>query len=362
MSRLRLENLGRRYGPTVAVDSVDLDVAQGELVALLGPSGCGKTTTLRMIAGFVSPSRGRIIIGENDVTSLPPYARDTSMVFQGYALFPHLTVAENVAFGLEMRRVPRAERQNRVLDALRLVQLDGLAERMPHQLSGGQQQRVALARALVVNPAVFLLDEPLSNLDARLRAQVRLEIRALQQRLHLTTLIVTHDQEEALTMADRLVVMDNGRVHQIGTPTEVYENPANLFVAGFLGRCTVLRGTVEAPGLLRLGARLAPCAGGVCGERRTLVVRPERVEIAPADPSSPAPQGTLPGRIAETTYVGGQTEWHVSTDAGPVLVSRTTPALDDPLRQLRKGDGVVVRWPQQCGLLLADENSKGGHI
>ncbi len=360
MSRLRLENLGRTYGATVAVDSVDLDIAQGELVALLGPSGCGKTTTLRMIAGFVFPSHGRIVIGVNDVTAVPPYARDTSMVFQGYALFPHLTVAENIAFGLEMRRVPRADRQTRVLDALRLVRLGGLAERLPHQLSGGQQQRVALARALVVNPAVFLLDEPLSNLDARLRAQVRLEIRALQQRLHLTTLIVTHDQEEALTMADRLVLMDNGRVRQIGTPTDLYENPADLFVAGFLGRCTVLRGKVETPGFLRVGTVLAPCAGGVPGERRALVVRPERVEIAPADQSGTVPNGTLRGRIADTTYIGSQTDWHVSTDAGPVLVSRTTPALNDALRHLKKGDGVVVRWPQQCGLLLADENSNGG--
>jgi putative spermidine/putrescine transport system ATP-binding protein len=247
-----------------------------------------------------------------------------------------------------------------VSDALRLVRLDGLAERLPHQLSGGQQQRVALARALVVNPAVFLLDEPLSNLDARLRAQVQLEIRALQQRLHLTTLLVTHDQEEALTMADRLVVMDNGRVRQIGTPTELYENPADLFVAGFLGRCTVLRGEVETPGFLRVGTVLAPCAGGIPGARRALVVRPERVEIAPAGQFGTVPDGALPGRIADTTYIGGQTDWHVTTDAGPVLVSRTTPAPNDPLRHLKKGDGVVVRWPQQCGLLLADESLNGG--
>ena len=228
MSSLSLQGLRRTYSATVAVDRVDLDMAQGELVALLGPSGCGKTTTLRMVAGFVLPSAGRVLIGGQDVSRAPPYARDTGMVFQGYALFPHMTVADNVGFGLEMRRVGRAERATRIAEALRLVRLDGLAERRPAQLSGGQQQRVALARALVVNPSVFLLDEPLSNLDARLRAEVRVEIRALQQRLGLTTLFVTHDQEEALTMADRLVVMDRGRVRQTGSPEELYERPDNL--------------------------------------------------------------------------------------------------------------------------------------
>ncbi len=219
---LILQQLRRTYGATVAVDRVDLVVAEGELVALLGPSGCGKTTTLRMVAGFVAPSAGRVLVGGADVTRAPPYGRDTAMVFQGYALFPHMTVAENVGFGLEMRSVPRADRTSRVREALRLVRLEGLEERRPSQLSGGQQQRVALARALVVNPSVFLLDEPLSNLDARLRAEVRVEIRALQQRLGLTTLFVTHDQEEALTMSDRLVVMDRGRVRQTGTPQELY--------------------------------------------------------------------------------------------------------------------------------------------
>ncbi|HYZ34376.1 MAG TPA: ABC transporter ATP-binding protein, partial [Crenalkalicoccus sp.] len=284
MATLALEGLSRRYGATVAVDRVDLAVGQGELVALLGPSGCGKTTTLRMVAGFVAPSAGRVLIGGRDVTRLPPHARDTGMVFQGYALFPHMTVAQNIAFGLEMRRVPRAERAARIAEALRLTRLEGLAERLPRQLSGGQQQRVALARALVVNPAVFLLDEPLSNLDARLRTEVRAEIRALQQRLGLTTLFVTHDQEEALTLADRLVVMDRGRVRQVGRAEEVYERPADAFVAGFLGGCNLLPGAPAGPGRFRLasGAEL-PCDPAPPPPDATLLaLRPERIALAPA--------------------------------------------------------------------------------
>jgi len=351
MTRLVLEGLRRTYGATVAVDRVDLEVQQGELVALLGPSGCGKTTTLRMVAGFVQPSAGRVLIGGADVTREPPFARDTGMVFQGYALFPHMTVAENVGFGLEMRRVAKGERASRVAEALRLVRLDGYGERRPAQLSGGQQQRVALARALVVNPGVFLLDEPLSNLDARLRAEVRVEIRALQQRLGLTTLFVTHDQEEALTMSDRLVVMDRGRVRQIGSPEALYERPADLFVAGFLGRCNILRGAVEAPGRFRAGGAALACESGVPGVRKALVVRPERVAIGPMGGSA----GALPGRIAMVTYLGGLTDWHVETDAGVVLVTRPTPQEGDPLRRLAAGDAVTLDWVPAAGLLLDDE-------
>jgi putative spermidine/putrescine transport system ATP-binding protein len=348
VSQLTLEALRRSYGAAVAVDRVDLTVEQGEFVALLGPSGCGKTTTLRMVAGFVAPSSGRVRIGDKDVTRLPPYARDTAMVFQGYALFPHMTVAENIGFGLEMRRVPRADRDRRITEAMRLVRLENLGDRRPAQLSGGQQQRVALARALVVNPTVFLLDEPLSNLDARLRADVRVEIRALQQRLGLTTLFVTHDQEEALTMADRLVVMDRGRVRQIGPPEEVYERPADLFVAGFLGRCNVFRGTVEAPGRLRAGNASLACDGGAPGQKSALVVRPERVRIGPEG-------GMLPGRVAAVTYLGGLTDWHIATDCGTVLVTRPTPAADDRLRRLNAGDQVALDWPAASGRLLDDE-------
>jgi putative spermidine/putrescine transport system ATP-binding protein len=355
VSGLVLERLRRVYGATVAVDRVDLEVAQGELVALLGPSGCGKTTTLRMVAGFVLPSEGRVRIGGTDVTNAPPYGRDTGMVFQGYALFPHMTVADNVGFGLEMRRIPRAERERRVAEALRLVRLDGLAERRPAQLSGGQQQRVALARALVVNPKVFLLDEPLSNLDARLRAEVRVEIRALQQRLGLTTLFVTHDQEEALTMADRLVVMDRGRVRQTGTPEELYERPCDLFVAGFLGRCNILRGEMEAPGRFRAGGMALPCGEVTGGGRKALVVRPERVAIAPVNGHA---DGALPGRVEMITYLGGMTDWHVQTDAGTILVTRPTPDGQDSLRRLAPGDSVILHWTHAAGCLLADDEEE----
>ncbi len=356
MSGLTLQDLRRTYGPTVAVDHITLDVAEGELVALLGPSGCGKTTTLRMIAGFVPPTSGRVLIDGRDVTRVPPYARDTGMVFQGYALFPHMSVAANIGFGLEMRGVARHEREARITEALRLVRLEGLGERLPHQLSGGQQQRVALARALVVNPAVFLLDEPLSNLDARLRAEVRVEIRALQRRLGLTTVLVTHDQEEALTIADRLVVIDRGRVRQSGTPKEVYERPADLSVASFLGRCTLIKGTVETPGSFRAGRFLLPCEGGRPGDRRVLLLRPERVELAPKGPNdaSALPDG-FPGRVSVVTYLGGRTEWLVETDAGPVLASRNTPASDDVLQSLGSGDEVHLSWRREAGRLLEPE-------
>ncbi len=245
MARLQLTGLTKMYGDFRAVSDVNLDIGQGELMVLLGPSGCGKTTTLRMIAGFVAPTAGEIRLGGNDITRQPPWKRNTGLVFQSYALFPHLSVADNVAFGLRMRKLSPSEIAAKLTEALRLVRLEGLAERLPRELSGGQQQRVALARALVIEPDILLLDEPLSNLDAKLRHEVRVEIRELQKKLGLTTVMVTHDQEEALTMADRLVVMSNGRVQQVGSQRDLYENPANTFVAGFVGRTNFLRGRVE---------------------------------------------------------------------------------------------------------------------
>jgi putative spermidine/putrescine transport system ATP-binding protein len=347
MGRLVLDALGKRYGASLAVERVDLDVAQGEMVALLGPSGCGKTTTLRMVAGFVAPTSGRVLIGGGDVTRTPPHARDTGMVFQSYALFPHMTVAANIAFGLEMRRVGRAERDSRVREVVRLVRLEGLEVRLPRQLSGGQQQRVALARALVVNPAVFLLDEPLSNLDAKLRGEVRMEIRALQQRLGLTTLIVTHDQEEALTMADRLVVMDRGRVRQVGTAEELYEKPADPFVAGFVGRCNLVEGALEGPGVFRArsGASL-PCATSATpAGPLVLALRPEHIALAPA------PDGRA--RLRATTYLGPVTEYHLDMAGTPLLAIRPTPPADDPLRRLAAGDALTLSWDPSAARLLA---------
>ncbi|MDP9995143.1 putative spermidine/putrescine transport system ATP-binding protein [Variovorax boronicumulans] len=351
MSYLRLDNLQCTYDRTVAVRNLNLDVAQGELLALLGPSGCGKSTTLRMVAGFVKPSAGRILFGERDVTHTPPHARDTGMVFQGYALFMHMSVAENVAFGLQMRKVPRSEQAARVKEALRLVQLEHLAERRPAALSGGQQQRVALARALVVQPTVFLLDEPMSNLDARLRMEVRLEIRALQQRLGLTTLLVTHDQEEALTTADRLAVMDHGRVRQIGTPQQVYEQPVDQFVANFIGRCNLVAGRLDGPGVFRAGAHTLPCAPLAATRspvtEMALMVRPDRIRIAGAG----APG--LPARVKLSTYLGGTTEWHCETDLGPITVAQpSTLAHDTALRGLAAGERVSLQWSPEHALAL----------
>ena len=360
MSQVSLRRLAKRFGSVTAVDDVDLDVREGELVALLGPSGCGKTTTLRMIAGFIAASGGRILIGDQDVTDLPPYRRNTGMVFQGYALFPHMTVNQNVAFGLEMRKVPRAEIGPRVAEALRLVQLDHLGERMPRQLSGGQQQRVALARALVIRPEVFLLDEPLSNLDAKLRLTVRVEIRQLQQALGLTTVFVTHDQEEALTLADRLVVMSQGKVQQIGTPTELYERPANHFVADFIGRSNFLAGTVSAPGRFRsrggLDIAFADDGAGPRGEG-VLAIRPEKASLE-AGTDAGTGVNRFPGTVAFVTYLGAATEVRVRLASGEeVTVTRhnATP-LDDPRHRagdLAPGNPVTVVWPPAAGLLLA---------
>ena len=251
MARLDIASLAKRYGDFYAVRDVTLSVADGEFLVLLGPSGCGKTTTLRMVAGFIEPTSGTVRLGGTDVTLLPPWKRNAGMVFQSYALFPHLSVAQNVAFGLEMRKLPRADIERRVEEVLALVRLQGYGGRLPRQLSGGQQQRVALARALAIRPDVLLLDEPLSNLDAKLRQEVRVEIRELQRQLGLTTVMVTHDQEEALTMADRLVVMNEGQVRQVGSQRDLYERPSDRFVAGFVGRSTFLAGTVEAPGRFR---------------------------------------------------------------------------------------------------------------
>src|SRR4051812_47223470 len=266
MARLELIDLSKFYGEQIAVAGVTLDVADGEFLVLLGPSGCGKTTTLRMIAGFVEPSGGAARIGGVDVTWLAPWHRNTGMVFQSYALFPHMTAIENVAFGLEMRKLAQAEIAVRAREALRLVRLEGYADRLPRQLSGGQQQRVALARALAIRPDVLLLDEPLSNLDAKLREEVRIEIRELQRQLGLTTIMVTHDQEEALTVADRLVVMADGEIRQIGSQRDLYERPADRFVAGFVGRSTFLDGRVAAPGEFESdgGLRLK-CRDGASG-------------------------------------------------------------------------------------------------
>ncbi|MER9234614.1 ABC transporter ATP-binding protein [Mesorhizobium sp. M0622] len=344
MAQLDLNGLSKRYGEFHAARDITLSVAEGEFVALLGPSGCGKTTTLRMIAGFVEPTSGAIRLGGRDITGLPPWKRDTGLVFQSYALFPHLTVAQNVAFGLEMRKVSPAEIAPRVEEALRLVRLAGFGERLPRQLSGGQQQRVALARALVFRPDVLLLDEPLSNLDAKLRHEVRVEIRELQRALGITTVMVTHDQEEALTMADRLVVMSEGRVRQVGTQRDLYERPADRFVAGFVGRSTFLEGMIEAPGRFRTSGGLEiRCANGASGVTGLAVIalRPERITVAPNAPVNA--ENCLPGTTEFVSYLGGLLDVHVRLASEERVIVQIPNRAENNLPQI--GDEVFVSWP-----------------
>jgi len=345
MAELGIRTLAKRYGDFYAVRDVSLDIADGEFLVLLGPSGCGKTTTLRMVAGFIEPSAGHVTLGGSDVTLLPPWKRNAGMVFQSYALFPHMTVAQNIAFGLEMRKLPKADIGKRVEEALALVRLGGYGGRLPRQLSGGQQQRVALARALAIRPDVLLLDEPLSNLDAKLRQEVRVEIRELQRQLGLTTVMVTHDQEEALTMADRLVVMNEGSVCQVGSQRDLYERPATRFVAGFVGRSTFLAGTVEAPGRFRTDGGLSlACTGGAPG-RAVLSLRPERVEIAAA------PLGGLDNRLSGTvefvSYLGSLIDIHVRLSPADRLVVQVANREGGLAPDV--GQPVHVGWPASAG-------------
>src|SRR5689334_19275167 len=337
MARLDIDTLTKRYGDFHAVRDVSLQVADAEFLVLLGPSGCGKTTTLRMVAGFIEPTGGSVRLGGRDVTILPPWKRNAGMVFQSYALFPHLTVAQNVAFGLEMRKLGKTEIGKRVEEALALVRLSGFGGRLPRQLSGGQQQRVALARALAIRPDVLLLDEPLSNLDAKLREEVRIEIRELQRQLGLTTIMVTHDQEEALTVADRLVVMADGEIRQIGTQRDLYERPADRFVAGFVGRSTFLDGRVTTPGQFETAGGLnLKCRDGATGAA-ALLLRPERLHLGPANGMDNA----MPGRVEFVSYLGALLELHVRlSPADRVVVQLPNRGEAAPAM----GDDVTVAW------------------
>jgi putative spermidine/putrescine transport system ATP-binding protein len=295
---LKLDGVRKSYGSVVAVDGVDLVVEEGDFFTLLGPSGSGKTTLLRLIAGFERPDSGRVELAGRDVTSLPPYMRDTNTVFQDYALFPHMSVADNIAYGLKVKRVSRLARQKRVERALAMVRLAGLGHRRPNQLSGGQRQRVALARAVVNEPEVLLLDEPLGALDLKLRQEMQIELKQIQKEVGITFVYVTHDQEEALTMSDRLAVMSNGRIEQIGSPVEVYERPATEFVAGFIGISNVL---------LRDGVRF--------------VVRPEKIRMLAEGDEAAAGMVVEPGQVEEVIYVGMSTRYVVHLDRGERLVA-----------------------------------------
>jgi putative spermidine/putrescine transport system ATP-binding protein len=336
---LALDGLSKRFGAQTAVDGVSLDVRPGELIVLLGPSGCGKTTTLRMVAGFVPPSAGDIRLDGTSIVALPPHRRGMGIVFQSYALFPHLSVARNIAFGLEMRRMATAARQPRVAEMLRLVKLEAFAARLPGQLSGGQQQRVALARALAIHPRVLLLDEPLSNLDAALRQEMAREIRILQQRGGITTIMVTHDQTEAMALADRLVVMHDGRVQQIGTPEQVHTTPANPFVARFMGGSNIVAGRLDGSRFLLPDGTAITLANRYAGAgEATLAVRPDSVRLA-------APgNGCVEGEVELCTWLGAAVEHAVRIGPDLTLLARGPGLGPDATPRHTAGARAALCW------------------
>jgi len=351
---VRLEGVTKRFDDVVAVDDVSLEIEHGSFFAMLGPSGCGKTTTLRMIGGFEEPNEGTVYLGGREVTGLPPYKRDVNTVFQSYALFPHLDVFENVAFGLKRRRVARDQVRGRVLEILKIVGLSGTERRKPRQLSGGQQQRVALARALVNRPRVLLLDEPLGALDLKLRKQMQLELKMIQHDVAVTFIHVTHDQEEAMTMADRIAVMNAGRIEQLGTPDDLYERPTTKFVAGFLGVSNLISGSAAPDGTVRvdgteilvtpeaLGGRSGPVAVGI---------RPEKIQLGEDG------ENRVRGEVKERAYIGVSTQYIVETEAGElsVYVQNAGPqaALAAP------GDRVVLSWNREASFVVDDEPEEG---
>lgn len=365
MSEIRLENVVKRFRETVAVDDLSVTVQDGEFFSLLGPSGCGKTTTLRMIGGFEEPTAGRVFLGGKDVTDVPPNKRNVNTVFQSYALFPHLDVFENVAFGLKRKKVRPADIGPRVMDMLELVRMKGFEHRKVNQLSGGQQQRVALARALVNRPEVLLLDEPLGALDLKLRKEMQLELKRIQNDVGITFIYVTHDQDEAMTMSDRMAVMNSGRIEQLGSPEDVYEIPRTGFVASFLGASNLLRGEIETVdgGLakVRLDAgtivsvpaeRLARSSGPV-----EVGVRPEKLELTADDPDK-SRTNVLTGRVIASSYTGISTSYRVKTDDGAVLVAYEQNAAGSAAR-VAEGNRVRLAWAPEHTFVVETLNKEG---
>lgn len=353
MATLELQHLTKKFGDFTAVDDMNLSVAEGEMIALLGGSGCGKTTTLRMIAGFTEPFSGTILVDGKDVRSIPPYRRNVGIFFQNYALFPHMTVFENVAFGLKLQKLPKAEIRERVENMLSLVKLVGLDRRYPRELSGGQQQRVALARAVVIEPSVLLFDEPLSNLDAKLRESMRDELRALQKRLGITSLYVTHDQSEAMAISDRVVIMKDGVICQQGTPTEIYEQPNSRFVANFIGKANFIDGTFRGMdgenALVEVGGHTfpIPAPGKMEGVQKDgpccLAVRPESILLSEEE-------GPLPGRVSRATYYGAKVEYEVMLGDQPIIVEVYNPQLS---KRFAEGEAVHMTLIDRCVRVLA---------
>ena len=361
MSWLEFRNVSKRFGEHLAVDDASFTADEGDIVCLVGPSGCGKTTALRMIAGFETPTSGEIRLGGREVSNLPAHRRNIGITFQNYALFPHMTVEENIAFGLRMRGIGRDETRARVADALAMVRLDGLEARYPSQLSGGQQQRVALARAIVIEPVMLLLDEPLSNLDAKLREEMRVEIKEIQSRLRITTVFVTHDQEEALTISDRIAVMHAGRVIQEGSPIEIFERPQHSFVAGFIGQSNLVRGefagTVDGRAALRTGSgvelfgrTLRPMKPGTPA---LAVIRHSRVEVRPGDDPAADRPNAHDGRVELVNYLGESIQY-VCTVGGGERIIASVPIATAREVPLETGAAIAVSWRTEDCLLIED--------
>lgn len=356
MSTVELKGVEKRYGSVAAVHSLDLAIEPGEFVTLLGPSGCGKSTTLRMVAGFVQPNAGTIKIGGKDVTGIPPHRREVGLVFQNYALFPHMSVYKNVEFGLKMRGVDPSERRSRVEEALGLVKLGDYTERMPAQLSGGQQQRVALARALVIRPNVLLLDEPFGALDKQLRDHMRIELRDLQRKLNISTMFVTHDQDEALSMSDRIVVMSEGTVCQVGGPNAIYEKPNSRFVADFMGRSNLFEASVidESNDSRQLNAEGLLLDVGenqdLNGSSAMVMVRPEKIELLESEVIRDG-SVTVGGRIMSSVYLGSTVQYEVKVEEGPtVLVVRQN--VEDGSISAQSGSPVFLSIPRNAVYII----------
>ena len=330
MALIEIRDLAKSFGQVRAVDGVTLNIESGEFITLLGPSGSGKTTVLRLIAGFEDADKGNISLNGEDITHLPPFDRDVNTVFQDYALFPHMTIQENVEYGLRNRKVPKVEREKQALEAIASVKLEHVSQRLPHQLSGGQRQRIALARSLVLRPRVLLLDEPLGALDRQLREEMQSELKRIQREAGITFVFVTHDQEEAMRMSDRIVVFNQGKIEQIGTPEEIYNRPATKFVAGFLGAANIIDG---------------PSAAKIFGSERTVSIRPERIVLQSSNFTAKKGETSMPGVVVEKVFVGANTIYLIESDFGTkISVSTTNTELPADDKSFVTGDRVTAVW------------------